>query len=431
MLEVNFHAKSVFLSCLFGVDMVFRKQMFFLKYIIGLRQRSVVDEEKPFLSHLDDLRKTIFKILGTLIVAMILCFNFSGMILNFLRAPVERVWVGYERNHLPSEISPEEWLKAKKLAEALPGLPEQAQEALKARESKEVRNLSEAALLLRAMRTLPPKQQEEFLKEATAPATEMAELVQRLDKVKALMQVGDGASGVKMMSALQPTEAFNLSLKLAFYAGIIVSFPLLLMFILEFIIPGLREKEKKVLFTSMAVGFGLFLTGASFAYFMVLPQILDFFFSYSMELGIANDWRIGFYLSFTLQFVMLFGLSFELPVIVMPFVKLGILNYDMMKASRRYAVIIIALLSAVLTPQDVLSMLMMAVPMYLLYEICIFLAWREQKRVQREEAEENQRVAKEWTEGQTVYQSQGHDAEAPSAEEIGERIAGESEQDKP
>lgn len=400
-----------------------RVQMFFLKYIFGLRQRSVLDEEKPFLSHLEDLRVMLFKVIGTLIVAMILCFNFAPQLLNFLRMPVEQVWIGYERAHLPSEIKPEDWLKAKKLAEALTGLPVQAQDALKSRESEKVRELADAFLLLRAMRTLPVSEQESFLKQATTPRTDMENLVLHLDKVKALLQVGEGSSGVKMMSALQPTESFNLSIKLAFYAGIILSFPLLLMFILEFILPGLKEKEKKVLFLSMGVGFGLFLTGATFAYFVVLPEILDFFFTYSMDMGIANDWRIGFYLNFTLQFVMLFGLSFELPVIVMPFVKLGVLNYDMMKTSRRYAVVVIAILSAVLTPQDVLSMLMMGVPMYLLYEICIFMAWREQKRQQREEAEENRRVADQWENGQTPYQNA--DEEAVVDAEVVETASGD------
>lgn len=405
-----------------------RGQMFFLKYIFGLRQRSVLDEEKPFLSHLEDFRVMLFKVIGTLIVAMILCFNFAPQLLDFLRMPVEKVWVGYERAHLPSEIKAENWLKAKKLAEALAGLPVQAQDALRSRESENVRELADAFLLLRAMRTLPVGEQGAFLKEATTPRTDMENLVLHLDKVKALLQVGEGNSGVKMMSALQPTESFNLSIKLAFYAGIILSFPLLLMFILEFILPGLREREKKVLFMSMAVGFGLFLTGATFAYFVVLPEILDFFFTYSMDMGIANDWRIGFYLNFTLQFVMLFGLSFELPVIVMPFVKLGVLNYDMMKTSRRYAVVVIAILSAVLTPQDILSMLMMGVPMYMLYEICIFMAWREQKRLLREEAEENRRTAAQWENGQTPYQNADEDAVVDA--EVVESASGAHDQQK-
>lgn len=401
-----FDREICFQDCLLGAVCVFWSEMFFLKYIFGLRERSVADEEKPFLSHLEDLRKTLFKVAGTLIVAMLVCLNFSGQILDFLRAPVENVWTGYERSHLPSGISAARWVDAKRLAEALPGLPEKAQKALLARETAEMKDLAEAALLLRAMRTLPEKDREGFLKEGASGA-KVADMVVSLQESKALLQVGDTASGVKMMSTLQPTEGFNLSLKLAFYAGLVVSFPLVVLFVLEFVLPGLKQNERKTLFGAMFIGFGLFLTGVAFAYYVVLPGILDFFFSYSMDMGISNDWRIGFYLNFAIQFVMLFGLAFELPVIVMPFVKLGILNYDMMKITRRYAIVIIAVLAAVLTPADVLSMVLMGIPMYLLYEICIIMAWREDKRRKAMEREENSRTAEEWEKGLTPYQPSG------------------------
>lgn len=377
--------------------------MFFLKYIFGLRERSVLDEEKPFLSHLEDLRRMLLRVVATLVISMILCFNFAPSLLNFLRLPVEEVWVGYETSHLPSSIPAQDWIAAKKLADVMAGLPPKAQNALLKRETSETRDLAEAALILRAMKTLPKEVQRDFLKEAVSTPA-LVNVIEDLSDKNALTQAGDQGSGLKMMSALQPSEAFNLSLKLALYAGIVLSFPLLLYFVLEFILPGLRENEKKALFLAMGVGFGLFLTGASFAYFIVLPRILEFFFSYSMDMSIANDWRIGYYLTFTLNFVMLFGLSFELPVVVMPFVKLGILTYEMMKATRRYAIVVVAILSAVLTPQDVLSMLMMGIPMYLLYEICIFLAWKNDKKRALEELKEQEHIIKDWEEEKTPYQ---------------------------
>lgn len=377
--------------------------MFFLKYIFGLRERSVLDEEKPFLSHLEDLRRMLLRVVATLVISMIVCFNFAPSLLNFLRLPVEEVWVSYETSHLPSSIPAQDWIAAKKLADVMAGLPSKAQHALLKRETVETRNLAEAALILRAMKTLPKEVQRDFLQEAVSTPA-LVNVIEQLSDKNALTQAGDAGSGLKMMSALQPSEAFNLSLKLALYAGIVLSFPLLLYFVLEFILPGLRENEKKALFLAMGVGFGLFLTGASFAYFMVLPRILEFFFSYSMDMSIANDWRIGYYLTFTLNFVMLFGLSFELPVVVMPFVKLGILTYEMMKATRRYAIVVVAILSAVLTPQDVLSMLMMGIPMYLLYEICIFLAWKNDKKRALEELKEKEHTIEDWEEKKTPYQ---------------------------
>ncbi len=81
-----------------------------------------------------------------------------------------------------------------------------------------------------------------------------------------------------MMSALKPTEGFMLSMKLSFVAGIVLSFPLLLLFILQFVLPGLHSHEKRVMWPAMAVGFGLFLAGTAFAYYWVLPRALLFFY---------------------------------------------------------------------------------------------------------------------------------------------------------
>lgn len=365
----------------------------------------MIDEEKPFLHHLEDLRKMMLKTILTLIVSMFLCFSFSQNILDFLRAPAERVWTQYESQRLPTTVDVDQWVKAKLLVDSLLGLPEKARNALMAREPKEIQDLAEADILLKAMRTLPQDEQESFVREVSE-TPEIAQLVFELEKTEALTQLGEtGKGGVRMMSALQPAEPFNLSLKLAFYAGVVVSFPLLLYFLLEFIVPGLHRSEKKALYHALFYGFGLFLLGVSFAYYVVLPQILNFFFGYAMTLGIANDWRIGFYLTFILQFILLFGLSFELPIVVMPFVKLGVLTYDMMRGTRSYAIVAIAVLSAILTPQDILSMFMMGVPLYILYEICIFLAKRHALKVAREEAEETERLRLEWEEGRSVYQS--------------------------
>lgn len=197
-----------------------------------------------------------------------------------------------------------------------------------------------------------------------------------------------------MMSALKPTEGFMLSMKVSFVAGIVVSFPLLLLFILQFILPGLHAHEKKVLWPAMGVGFGLFLAGAAFAYCWVLPRALLFFYEWSGGMGISNDWRIGEYISFATQFTLLFGLSFELPVVVMVFVKLGLLGYETMARTRSYAIVGIFVAAAVLTPTpDIFTLLLMALPMIFLYEICIWFAYFDRKKnrlLEEQEAREQE-----------------------------------------
>lgn len=146
---------------------------------------------------------------------------------------------------------------------------------------------------------------------------------------------------------------------------------------------------RKILWPAMVVGFGLFLCGALFAYFVVLPRALEFFYGWSDGLGVSNDWRIGEYISFATRFTLLFGLSFELPVVVMVLVKLGLLSHDTMSSTRMYAVLAIFVIAALITPTpDAFTLLLMALPMIALYELCIWLAWLDRRRLRIEEERE-------------------------------------------
>src|ERR1035437_7808766 len=98
-----------------------------------------------------------------------------------------------------------------------------------------------------------------------------------------------------------------------------------------------------MLWPALAIGSGLFLVGVCFAYFLVLPRALEFFYDWSTSLGVSNDWRIGDYISFATQFTLLFGASFELPVVVMVLVKLGLIGYEGMSRTRSYAIVAIFL----------------------------------------------------------------------------------------
>jgi len=184
-----------------------------------------------------------------------------------------------------------------------------------------------------------------------------------------------------MMQILSPTEGFMMAMNLTLTTAVILSFPLLMYFILQFILPGLKSEEKKVLWPALAIGAGLFLTGVSFAYFVVLPRALDFFYHFNTALGFSNVWRVNEYTKFASRFVLLFGVAFELPVVVMGLVKLDFLNYKLMSTTRRYAIVVIAIFAAVVTPTpDPGTMLIMAGPLYILYEICIFLAKMIEKK---------------------------------------------------
>ena len=191
---------------------------------------------------------------------------------------------------------------------------------------------------------------------------------------------------------LKVTGGFMTAMNISLVAGVIISFPALLYFLLQFILPGLHNNEKKIIFPAICVGGGLFLLGVVFAYYVVSPRALLFFYEFSVEMdqlsaGTAGQpidkliWERVEYVKFVCQFVLIFGACFELPVVVMALVKMDVLNYKVMKTSRAWAAVIIAVVAAVITPtQDALTLGLLAVPMYVLYEICIWLAYYMEKR---------------------------------------------------
>ncbi len=360
--------------------------MYLLKKVFQLRDKSNPEMEKPFLEHLEDLRVMITRVVLTLIISMIACFTLQKHLMNLLRAPVQEVWQEHTRDTLPESLDPAVWERAKDLLDRSSDLNPEQKSAFFAYFGEETFRHVEAVRLLRAAKALPELEQESFLH---GQAGSDAALVSLLDEIRASGADPDTNLGadLMMMSALKPTETFMLSMKLAFFAGVVVSFPFLLYFVLQFVLPGLHHHERKILWPAMAVGFGLFLTGVAFAYFIVLPKTLVFFFEWSLDMGVANDWRIGEYITFATQFTLLFGLSFELPVVIMALVKLGLLTYDMMRRTRSYAVLAIVIAAAMITPtSDVLTLSLMAVPMYVLYETCIWLAWLDERK-QRKAAE--------------------------------------------
>ena len=202
--------------------------------------------------------------------------------------------------------------------------------------------------------------------------------------VQPLIWAGIGLDEKGVMALListDPTGPFMTAMNVALIAAVIVSFPFLLFFLLQFIMPGLRTNEKKLLFPAIAIGAGLFFTGVCFSYYLVLPKALKFFFEFGTDLGVRPMWALNEYITFSTRFVLVFGVSFELPVLVMALVKLDILNYKIMKGTRSHAIVAIAIFAAVITPTtDPLTMMLMAGPLYVLYEICIWLAYYMEKK---------------------------------------------------
>jgi len=179
-------------------------------------------------------------------------------------------------------------------------------------------------------------------------------------------------------------DPLTIAIELSFYAGLVLSFPFLVFFLAEFVLPALTPTERRMLYPAAAVSLGLFLVGVAFAYFVVLPPTLDYFFKYSQDMNWRPQWSVREYFSFTTQFVISFGLAFELPLAVLLLVKLGIVDVALLRRTRAFAVVLIFFFAAVITPtSDLFTLLLMGGPMYVLYEICIIIAWLMERKSRR------------------------------------------------
>ena len=188
-----------------------------------------------------------------------------------------------------------------------------------------------------------------------------------------------GAS--ELLQNIDVAGPFMMAINVSLIAAVIIAFPLLLVFLLQFILPGLKPKEKKLLFPAIGIGTGLFLTGAFFAYWVVLPKALAFFDEFAKTVGSRQDWTLSNYVTFATRFILVFGISFELPVIVMALVKLDFLNFKIMKSTWRHALVGITLFAAIITPTpDILTLMLMSGPLYVLYAICVWLAYFLEKK---------------------------------------------------
>jgi len=168
-------------------------------------------------------------------------------------------------------------------------------------------------------------------------------------------------------------EAFLTYIKVSFFSGLVISAPVIFYQIWKFVMPGLYENEKKHVFPFVLAATAFFLLGASFAYFVVFPFGFRFLLSYATGDIYAMP-KLNEYLSFIVTLLIAFGSIFEMPVVVFFLAKIGVVSPQFLKKQRRYAILGISIIAAVLTPPDPLSMLFMMVPLLILYEFSIHVA---------------------------------------------------------
>jgi sec-independent protein translocase protein TatC len=313
-------------------------------------------EVKSFLEHLEDLRWMIIKSAVATTIGMIICLGAGNRLMNALIWPLERA------ARVDSGTN--------QYVTLLVGTNRVVTARLGSNDLGFVNLQTNQHLVFRL-----------------SPLAVGSNLVLALQPVDA-NSVGSILPKTKVnLLNLTPAGGFMVAFQLAVYGGVVLASPFIIYYVGAFILPALKRKEKKYLFRGLIIGSGLFFSGVAFCYFVLMPLALNASRAYSNWLGIeADQWTAEAFISFECKFMLGMGLGFELPVILLILVKLGILDYAKLAAMRKYMIVINLVLGAVLTTPEVLTQIMMAVPLQILYEISVWIAWYWERKERKRQA---------------------------------------------
>jgi len=219
-------------------------------------------------------------------------------------------------------------------------------------------------------------------------------------------------------------EAFFTYLKVSFFAAVLLSSPYILYQIWKFVSPGLYEKEKRYVAPFVISSTIFFIGGALFAYYIVFPFGFRFFLAFGTEF-IKPMLSVREFLSFSMKVLLAFGVVFELPIFMFFLAKIGIVNSRMLVKNRKYAILLAFVAAAILTPPDVVTQVLMAIPLLILYEISVWVVRRGERRKAEEAArEEDSEEAGEAPAGDNVAEN-AENPEPPEREGDGKVNGGD------
>jgi sec-independent protein translocase protein TatC len=170
------------------------------------------------------------------------------------------------------------------------------------------------------------------------------------------------------------TGSFFVPMKVTMLVAFLIALPVVMYQMWAFIAPGLYQHERTLILPLVISSYSLFIIGMAFAYFLVFPTVFNFMASYNAPLGAEMSTDIDNYLSFAMTTFLAFGITFEVPVVVVVLVRMGMVTLAKLKEIRPYVIVGAFVISAIVTPPDVLSQLLLAVPMTLLYELGLLIA---------------------------------------------------------
>ena len=330
---------------------------------------------KSFLEHLEDFRWVMVKSVVALFLSMLLCLIGANYVIGIVKWPLKQAGMDYPVrvwNHLFGRVLP--------LKHASPAFPGTNQVVIVSFGTKHVGNFQ-----------LTPDQQKafnlgtnRFVAVTVEPLTLGTNQVLGWHITDNPAAIADAQRLNIELVNLSPAGGFIVAFQVALYGGIVLASPFIFYFVMSFVFPALKMREQKYVHRGLFFGVGLFLFGVAFCYFILMPVALAAAQMYSNWLGIgAMQWRAEDYISFVCKFMVGMGLGFELPVVLLTLVKIGVLSYPTLSKARRYMIVINLILGGVLTTPEPITQLVMFVPLQLLYEVTVWIAWywdRQEKK---------------------------------------------------
>jgi len=316
---------------------------------------------KSFLEHLEDLRWVLIKSIVSLGVGILICLIGGNYVVKILKRPLEQAKISFPGTNQLITV-----LFGTNRLGVYPLTPEE-----------------QAGLQLGTNRFVAVRVEpvvagtNRTIKWEIESSGELAERAQRMS--------------VELLN-LSPASGFFVAFQVALYGGSVLASPFIFYYVSAFIFPALRMKERYYVYRGLGFGLGLFLCGVAFCYFVLMPFALAASQRYSQWLGFgANQWKADEYISFVCKFMLGMGLGFEMPVVILTLVKIGVLNYRILAKGRKYMIVINLILGGVLTTPEVLTQVIMFLPLQILYEISVWITWywekKEKKRLASEEPE--------------------------------------------
>ena len=286
--------------------------------IKAIRKKFQYDEsELPFLEHLDAFRSALIRIVVSLMIGIMICLPFADDLICLLRAPAE-----------PYIEKPNSVLLAEK------GV------TVSFSESSLKKSVSDSGNVQIQADVIVPEGQLE--------------------------------TGLIRLQFSEPVAALKMWLLVSFFGGLLISLPFMVFFLGLFILPGIRDIEQRLIRRISLFSGALFLLGVYMGYEITLPLALDLMLKMGRQLGGESIWFYSKYITFSLQLLLAFGLAFQLPVVILILGKMGLVGSAQLRKKRRHVTVGLLILAMLLTPPDLLTQLLLAAPLILLYEFCIW-----------------------------------------------------------